>query len=186
MAIYRPGLRGASSSQTSMDCGGGNEERAGMVRNGQPELWDRWGEGSAKMEKRKWKIGLAQDDGCLGVGLNRGLVGEEDAVVDYAGQDAAKEGADPIDAVVGPVIARDEGGAEGAGRVDGGAGEGEAAEGVHGDGQADGEAGYFVEGALGVNAGGEENEDQEEGHHAFEEHAVQAREIGGERGSDGA
>ncbi len=84
------------------------------------------------------------------------------------------------------MIARYEGGAEGAGRVDGCAGEGQAAESVNRYGEADGEAGYFVEGAFGVNAGGEENEDEEERHHALEEHAVQAREIGHERRSDGA
>src|SRR6202041_1624574 len=90
MAIYRPGLRGASSSQTSMDCGGGKESRLGMVRNGQPERWDRWGTSLAKMEKRKRKIGLVQNDSAsLGARLDWGLVGEENAVVDYAGQDAA-------------------------------------------------------------------------------------------------
>src|ERR1700693_6155962 len=101
MAMKSPGLLGASS-QASMDCGRRNAERAEMVRNGQPELWDRWG--------------------CAS---NRRLVGEEDAVVNYAGQDTAEQGADPVDAVVGPVIARDEGGSEGASRVDGCAGEGE-------------------------------------------------------------
>ena len=134
-----------------------------MVRNGQPELRDRWS-----------------------VRLDRGLVGEEDAVVDYARQDAAEQGANPVNTVVSPVIARYEGGAERAGRVDGCAGEGEAAEGVHCDGEADGEAGHFVECTFGVNTGGEEDEDEEERHHAFEEHAVQAREIGRERGSDRA
>ncbi len=84
------------------------------------------------------------------------------------------------------MIARNERRAEGAGGIYGGAGEGKAAEGVHGDGEADGEACYFVEGTFGVNGGGEENEDEEERHHAFEEHAVQAREIRRERGSDGA
>src|SRR5580704_13485330 len=99
MAIYRPGLRGASSSQPSMDCGSGKESRLGMVRNGQPELWDRWS-----------------------VRLDRRLVGKEDAVVDHAGQDAAEERSDPVDAVVGPVIAGYQSWAEGAGRVDGCAG----------------------------------------------------------------
>ena len=130
-----------------------------------------FGTGGAKAG-RKWK----RENGKLGsLGmmaglawrLDRRLIGEEDAVVYYAGQDAAEEGADPVDAVIGPVIAGYEGGAEGARGVDGCAGEGEAAEGVHGDGEADGEAGYFVEGALGVNSGGEENEDEEERHHAF-------------------
>lgn len=121
-----------------------------------------------------------------GGALNRGLIGQEDAVVDYAGEDAAEQGADPVNPVVGPVIARNERRAEGAGGIYGGAGEGKAAEGVHGDGEADGEACYFVEGTFGVNGGGEENEDEEERHHAFEEHAVQAREIRRERGSDGA
>jgi len=107
-----------------------------MVRNGQPELWDRWS-----------------------VRLDRRLVGKEDAVVDHAGQDAAEERSDPVDAVVGPVIAGYQSWAEGAGRVDGCAGEGEAAEGVHCDGEADGEAGHFIESAFGVNTGSEEDED---------------------------
>jgi len=91
------------------------------------------------MEKRKRKIGRVQNDSAsLGARLDWGLVGEENAVVDYAGQDAAEQGADPVNAVVGPMIARYEGGAEGAGGVDGGAGEGEAAEGVNSYGEADG------------------------------------------------
>src|SRR3984957_17819028 len=58
-------------------------------------------------------------------------------------------------------------------------------ESVHGDGEADAEAGNFVESALHVNHGGEKNEDEKKSHHAFEEHGVETREIRRERGIDG-
>ena len=88
--------------------------------------------------------------------------------------------------MVHPVIAGDQGGTEGAGGIYGGAGEGESDENVHGDGQADGEARDFVECAFDVNGRGEENEDQKKREHAFQNHGVESREIGRERGVDRA
>src|ERR1700722_1144416 len=80
---------------------------------------------------------------------------------------------------------RDQGWAEGAGGIQRRVGERVAEEGIHGNREADAEAGNFVEGAFDVDHGGEEDEDEEEGHDAFEQHGVQAGEIEREGGIDG-
>jgi len=147
-------------------------QRARRKSGGHGESWD-----CQPGRRRAIAVGLLRRSFSCG-----GLIAEEEAIVDYAGEDAAEEGADPIDAVVRPVM-RGERGAEGAGRVHGAACEGGGEEHIHGDGEADGEAGDFVEGALGIDGGGEENEDKEESGGGFERHAVHAREIGGEFGS---
>lgn len=118
----------------------------------QPDLWDRWKEREAGRQGSKGngenintenaeKGGRAQgkrreivSHGILWCGYSCwGLIAEEEAIVDYACYDAAQERADPVDAVVGPVMSG-EGWAEGAGGVHGAACEGAGEEDVHGDG----------------------------------------------------
>jgi hypothetical protein len=113
----------------------------------------------------------------------RRLVNQEDAVVDYAGQDAAEERADPVNAVVAPVVG-DDGRAESAGGIQGGVSERIAEQGVHGDCEADAEAGNFVEGSPNVDHRREKNKDEEKRHDAFQEHGMEARKIRRERGID--
>lgn len=96
-----------------------------------------------------------------------------DVPVDDAGKAAANERADPIDPDVGEVAAG-HGGAEGAGRIHGPAGEGAGDEDVGANDEADGDGGDGAKGSLlGVGRGGVHGVDEAEGdddlhHNAFE------------------
>lgn len=108
--------------------------------------------------------------------LNRGLIGEEEAVVNHGSEDTSQEWSDPIDAVVGPV-AGGKSGSESPRGIDSGAREWPSEQNAYGDRQADRESGHFVERASGINQSGKKDEDEKERHHAFEQHSVQAREV---------
>jgi hypothetical protein len=108
--------------------------------------------------------------------LNGRLVGEEEAVVNHGSEDAAQEGSDPIDSLIGPV-AGGESWTKCSCRIDGGACEWAAEEDAYRDREANRKGRHFVERASGVNGGGEHNEDEEKRHHTFEQHGVQACEV---------
>lgn len=77
---------------------------------------------------------------------------------------------------------RSEGWTESARGVHGASSERAGKENVHGDGEADGEAGDFVECAFGVGSGGEDDPDEKKRSRCLESHPVHAREIGREVG----
>ncbi len=79
---------------------------------------------------------------------------QEESVVEPGGYDSACQRTGPVDAVLYPVV-RGEGGAKGAGRVHGGAGDGFADEDAHGDGESRGETGDVMKRAARVDGGGE-------------------------------
>src|ERR1700732_5467780 len=76
---------------------------------------------------------------------------------------------------------RGEGGAESAGGVHGGAGEGADDEDAESHGQTDAETGYGAEGAAIVEGSGEENQDEEERGDGFEDHGRKSGEVAKER-----
>src|SRR5271170_2666748 len=99
---------------------------------------------------------------------------EVEGVVEEAGQEAARQGAYPIDAPVGPV-GGSERGTQGAGGVEGASGEGIGDHDPDSEGQADGEARDGARGGLVVvYGGGEDDQDQEEGGDGFQDHGGQA------------
>src|SRR5262249_54019090 len=97
-------------------------------------------------------------------------------VVKEAGEEAAGKRADPVDAVAGPV-GRSESGAEGASRIERGAGEGSGDENAESDAEADAKAGDGFEGAALVDGGSENGEHEEEGCDCLEGHRGEAREV---------
>jgi hypothetical protein len=114
-----------------------------------------------------------------------GVVGDEEHVVDDAGEAAADERANPVHPVVLPGPA-DEGGAEGDGRVHGRAVEGAADQDVGADDEADGDGGDGTEAALlGVDRGGIHRVHQPEGHHDLEHHRLPHGHAGEAEGAGG-
>ena len=101
-----------------------------------------------------------------------------DVPVDEAGEAAADEGADPVDPDVG-VVAAGDGGAEGARRVHGAAGEGAGDEDVGADDEADGDGRAGAERSLlGVGGGGVHGVHQPEGDDDLHHHALERAHAG--------
>ena len=101
-----------------------------------------------------------------------------DVPVDDASEAAADERADPVDPDVGEVAAG-HGGAEGAGRVHGPAGEGAGDEDVGADDESDGDGGDGAEGALlGVGRGGVHGVDEAEGDDDLHHDALERADAG--------
>lgn len=98
------------------------------------------------------------------------FLGDEDVLEDEASKDTTDDGADPVDPVVLPGSGND-GGTEGAGRVEGATSEGSADHDVDEDGETDRERGETTDG-LGVSSdtgSREHSEDEDEGEDALSE-----------------
>lgn len=105
---------------------------------------------------------------------------DEDDVVDEGGDGSAGEGAEPVHPVVLPDAAH-HGGAEGDGRVHGGAVERPAGEDVGADDEADGDGRDGAEvPLLGVHGRGVYRVDEAEGHDDLEDHRVPDADAGGQ------
>uniref|UniRef100_A0A453J0A4 Uncharacterized protein n=1 Tax=Aegilops tauschii subsp. strangulata TaxID=200361 RepID=A0A453J0A4_AEGTS len=130
---------------------------------------------------------LACKLGCLVVGGGELLVGagDEEQLVDDAGEAAADEGADPVHPLVPPLPA-DEGGAEGDGGVHGRAGEGAADQDVGAHDEADGDGRDGAQAALlGVHGRGVHRVHQPEGHHDLQHHRLPRADAGQPEGAGG-
>src|SRR6266436_610718 len=84
----------------------------------------------------------------------------EEGVVEEAGEETAEERADPVDALIGPMVCG-ESGAEGARGVEGCAGKGTSDEDAQRDDEADAKAGVGAGRVAVVDGGSEDGEDEE-------------------------
>src|ERR1700731_3344154 len=109
----------------------------------QPDLWDRWQNSS------------------------RGLIAKIETVINHAGEDTAEERADPVHAVVGPVMSSERG-AKGAGWVHRSACKRASEEDVHRDRESNGKACDLVERSFGIGRSGENDPNEEERGGSFE------------------
>src|SRR5271163_594149 len=113
---------------------------------------------------------------------------QEERVIQKSRQESPGEWTDPVDAVILPVGGR-QGGTESAGGIEGAACERTGDHDAQHDADADGETGYGAErGGAFVDGGGKDRENEEESRDAFENHAVETREVVREHGgaeSDG-
>src|ERR1700732_1765012 len=113
--------------------------------------------------------------------LSGRLIAEEKLVVNHTCKHATEERADPVDAVVSPMMSG-ESGAERTSGVQGGAREGACNENVHRDCEADGKAGSPRERAPGVHRRRKIDKYENKGRQTFKQHAVNSRKVGSEIG----
>src|SRR5260370_16009731 len=127
----KPGWRGSCEEVPGRECGGGT---GALILSGQAGIFP--------IESGLTSIGPTRS--ALRMTSARGLgFFQVEGVVEQARQKSAGQRSDPVDAVIGPMVGSERG-AEGAGGIHRRAGERPAHEDVHGDGEADGEAGDFV------------------------------------------
>src|SRR5208282_6125861 len=102
-------------------------------------------------------------------------------VIEEAGQEAASQGADPVDAMILKVRGG-KGRSEGARGIESAAGEGACNHHAQDDAEADSEAGDGAGRRAFIHRSGEDGEHDEESGDALEDHAVEASEIVREHG----
>src|SRR5256712_10864416 len=102
----------------------------------------------------------------------QGLSGffQVESVVNPTDQHSAAKGADPVHAVVSPML-RGQGWPEAARRIHRRAGERPTHQNIHGDGEADGKTCNLAEGAALIGSSSKDDEDQEKGHDPFKYHS---------------
>src|SRR6185369_2642441 len=117
-----------------------------------------------------------------------GRLFQEKGVIEEGGKKTSCQGAYPVHALGRP-MRRGQGGPEGTGGIQSCTGEWTGDHDSQGDGQADAEAGDGAEGALFVDRGGEDDENEEERGDCLQDHGGKAREVAYQSGSsqrDGA